>query len=84
MLPRPRRRREQRIIPLTRVTYSIAEFCDLTGLSQAAVLRSTDDGTLRTVRIGNRRPFLAQQPRTPRIGPSDSSRRKGARANSPL
>lgn len=62
MLPKPRRPREKRIAPLTPVTYSISEFCDVTGLSRAAVLRSMDDGTLRTVKIGNRRLILAQQP----------------------
>ena len=34
MLPNPRSPHEWRKIPLTRVTYSIAEFCDLTGLSE--------------------------------------------------
>jgi hypothetical protein len=68
MLPKPRRPREKRIIPLKRVTYSISEFCDMTGLSRVAVLRSMDDGTLRTVKIGKRRLILAQQPHTPRTG----------------
>jgi len=59
MLPKPRRPREKRIVPLTPVTYSIAEFCDLTGLSKAVVLRSIDDGSLRSVKVGIRRLILA-------------------------
>ena len=39
-LPKPRRPREKRIVPLTRVTYSLAEFCEKTGLSEKAVLRA--------------------------------------------
>ncbi|WP_291686804.1 hypothetical protein [Bradyrhizobium sp.] len=50
---------------MTRVTYLIEEFCDLTGLSETAVARSMKDGTLRTVRIGHRRLVLAHQPRMP-------------------
>jgi hypothetical protein len=65
MLPKPRRPREQRKMPLTRVTCSIAEFCDLTGLSETAVARSMKDGPLLTVRIGHRRLIPAQQPRIP-------------------
>jgi hypothetical protein len=53
------------MIPLTRVIYSIAKFCDVTGLSETAVVRAVDGGTLRTVRIGHRRLILAQQPRIP-------------------
>ncbi len=70
MLPKPRRPREKRIIPLGRATYSIAEFCDMTGLSRVAVLRSMDDGALHTVKIGNRRLILAQQPHMPSTWPS--------------
>lgn len=39
-LPKPRRPREKRIVPLTRVTYSLAEFCEKTGLREKAVLRA--------------------------------------------
>ena len=60
MLPKPRRPREKRFVPLTRATYTIREFCDKTGLSEAAVLRSIDDGSLRVVKIGIRRLILAQ------------------------
>jgi hypothetical protein len=34
MLPKPRRPHEKRIVPLTRATYSIAEFCDKTSTEQ--------------------------------------------------
>ena len=70
MLPKPRRPREKRIAPLTPVTYSISGFCDMTGLSRTAVLRSMDDGTLRTVKIGNRRLILDQQPHMSRADES--------------
>jgi hypothetical protein len=60
MLRRPRRPREKRVVPLARATYSIAEFCDMTGLSRAAVLLSMDDGSLRNVKVGNRRLILAR------------------------
>jgi excisionase family DNA binding protein len=62
MLPRPRRPREKSIFPLTRVTYSIPEYCDITGLSRDAVLRLMDDGSLRTVTLGTRRLILVRQP----------------------
>jgi hypothetical protein len=52
VLRKPRRPGEKRTMPLRRVTYSISEFRDMTGLSAVAVLRSIDDGTLRTVKIG--------------------------------
>jgi hypothetical protein len=65
MLRRPRRPREERVVPLARATYSIAEFCDMTGLSRAAVLLSMDDGSLRNVKVGNRRLILAQPAHTP-------------------
>jgi excisionase family DNA binding protein len=65
MLPKPRRPREKRIVPLMRVAYSIAEFCDVTGLSRATVLRSIDEGALRIIKIGNRRLIVTRQPRTP-------------------
>jgi hypothetical protein len=61
---RPRRPREKRI-PLPRATYSIAEFCDMTGLSRAAVLLSMDDGSLRNVKVGNRRLILARPAHMP-------------------
>jgi excisionase family DNA binding protein len=63
MLPRPRRPREKRIVPLRRVTYSIAEFCDMTGQSRPEVLRAIDDGSLRVVKLGTRRLILALEPR---------------------
>jgi len=46
MLPKPRRPREKRIVELTRVTYTIAEFCEMTGLNRAAVLRGIDKGLI--------------------------------------
>jgi len=52
MLPKPRRPREKRIVPLARAAYTIKEFCDKTGLSEEEVLRSIDDGSLRIVKIG--------------------------------
>jgi len=55
MLPKQSLPREKRPAPLTRATYSIAEYCDMTGQSKAAVLRSMNDGTLPTSNIGNRR-----------------------------
>jgi CRP/FNR family transcriptional regulator len=67
MLPKPRRPREKRIVPLSRATYTIKEFCDQTGLSEEDVLRSIDDGSLRVVKIGIRRLILARQPRTPGV-----------------
>jgi hypothetical protein len=62
---RPRRPREKRVVSLARATYSIAEFCDMTGLSRAAVLLSMDDGSLRNVKVGNRRLILAQPAHMP-------------------
>jgi hypothetical protein len=59
MRPKPHLPREKRIVPLTRVTCSIAEFCDITGMGKAAVLRPVDDGSLRIVKIGTRRLILA-------------------------
>jgi excisionase family DNA binding protein len=59
MLPRPRRPREKRVVAATRAAYSIPEFCAMTGLSRAAVLRSIDDGSLRAIKVGNRRLILA-------------------------
>lgn len=61
MLPKPRRPREERIEPLTRATYSIAEFCEKTGLSRAIVTRQIDDGILRTVKLGFRLLILAKR-----------------------
>jgi hypothetical protein len=60
MLSKPRRPREKRIVPLTRTTYSIAEFCEKTGLSTAIVNRQIDDGILPTVKLGFRRLILAK------------------------
>lgn len=74
MLPKPRRPREKRIAPLTRATYTIREFCDQTGLSEAAVLRSIDDGSLRVMKIGIRRLILARQLRTPSVLRPDNPR----------
>lgn len=75
MLPKPRRPREKPIFPLMRVTYSVSEYCDLTSLSKAAVLRLMDDGSLRTITLGTRRLILTRQPppreRNPR--PSEKS-----------
>jgi hypothetical protein len=59
MLPKPRRPREKRILPLTRVTYSIEEFCATSGLSRAEVESAIDDGSLRLIKVGNRRLILA-------------------------
>lgn len=65
MLRRPRRPREKRHVAPTRATYSIAEFCDMTGLSKAAVLLSMDDGSLRNVKVGHRRLILARPTQMP-------------------
>ena len=62
MLPKPRRPRERCIYPLTRVTYYVPEYCDITGLSPASVLRLMDDGSLATVKIGIRRLVLMREP----------------------
>ena len=51
----------------------------MTGLSRVAVLRLMDDGTLHTVKIGNRRLILAQQPHMPSIWPLDSPWPEGTR-----
>jgi hypothetical protein len=51
MLPKPRRPREKRIVELPRVTYTIAEFCEITGMGRATLLRCIDDGSLRTRRL---------------------------------
>jgi hypothetical protein len=59
MLAKPRRPREKRIVSPTRATYSIAEFCAISGLSRAAVLQSMDAGRLPNIRVGNRRLILA-------------------------
>jgi CRP/FNR family transcriptional regulator, anaerobic regulatory protein len=74
MLPKPRRPREKRTVPLTRATHSIAEFCDKTGLSEARVLHSIEDGTLRVVKVGSRQLILARQPGMPGISKPDNSR----------
>jgi hypothetical protein len=58
MLAKPRRPREKRIVPLTRATDSIAEFCEKTGQTGATVLRLMGDGTLRIVKLGHRRLIL--------------------------
>jgi excisionase family DNA binding protein len=62
MLPKPRRPRERCIYPLSRVTYSVPEYCDITGLTREAVLRLMDDGSLPSVKIGIRRLILSRQP----------------------
>jgi excisionase family DNA binding protein len=67
MLPKPRRPREKRIVELTRVTYTIAEFCEMTGIGRATLLRSIEDGSLRTVRVGTRR--LSSSPLTANLIP---------------
>jgi hypothetical protein len=61
MLPKPRRPRERCIYPLTRVTYSVPEHCDITGRSREEVLRLMDDGSLLTVKIGIRRLILMRE-----------------------
>jgi hypothetical protein len=60
MLPKQRRPREERSVPLTRATFSIAELCEKTGLSKAIVTRQMDQGILHTVRLGFRRLILAK------------------------
>jgi hypothetical protein len=47
---------------LTRATYSIAEFCEKTGLSRVIVARRIEDGILRTIKLGLRRLILAKKP----------------------
>jgi excisionase family DNA binding protein len=64
MLPKQRRPREERIVPMARSTYSISEFCEKSGLSRVDVLRLINDGTLRVVKLGHRRLILAQHPNT--------------------
>jgi excisionase family DNA binding protein len=61
MLRKPSRPRETRVVELSRTTYTIAEFCEMTGLSRAVVLRSIDNGSLRAVKVGSRRLILAGQ-----------------------
>ena len=61
MLPKPRRPRDTSV-PLPPVTFSVAKFCKLTGLSRTTVKRQMDDGTLRTVKLGLRRLILAKTP----------------------
>jgi excisionase family DNA binding protein len=68
MLPKPRRPHEKRIAKLTRVTYTIAEFCEMTGIGRATLLRSIEDGSLLTVRFGTRRLILARSLATTRDG----------------
>jgi excisionase family DNA binding protein len=60
MLPKPRRPREKRIVPVPRTAYSIAEYCEVAGLSRAKVLSLIDDGSLRIVKLGRRRLILLQ------------------------
>jgi len=62
MLPKPRRPRERCIYPLTRITYSVSKYCDITGLSRETVLRLMEDGSLATVKIGFRRLVLMREP----------------------
>jgi len=61
MLPKPRRPRERCIYPLSRVTYSVPEYCDITGLTRKVVLRLMDEGSLPSVKIGIRRLILMRQ-----------------------
>ena len=60
MAPKPRRPREPQE-PLLPVTYSVAQYCVMTGLSRAIVTHQIDDGILRTVKVGLRRLILAKQ-----------------------
>jgi hypothetical protein len=60
MLPKPRRPRDPGE-PLPPVTFSVAKFCAMTGLSRATVKRQIDDGILRTVKLGLRRLILAKK-----------------------
>ena len=62
MLPKPRRPREKRIVELKPVTYTIGEFSEMTGISRVTVLRLINSGSLRVVRLGNRRLILATKP----------------------
>jgi excisionase family DNA binding protein len=62
MLPKPRRPREKRIVELKPVTYTIAEFSEMTGISRVTVLRLMNSSSLRVVRLGNRRLILATKP----------------------
>ena len=60
MSPKPRRPRVHSE-PLSPVTFSVAEYCAMTGLSRATVTRLMDDGILRTVKVGFRRLILAKK-----------------------
>ena len=62
MLPKPRRPREKRFVELKPVTYTIAEFSEMTGIRRVRVLRLINSGLLRVVRLGNRRLILATKP----------------------
>jgi hypothetical protein len=53
MLPKPRRPRDHNE-PLSPVTFSVAEYCVISGLNTAAVTRLMDDGILRTAKVGFR------------------------------
>jgi len=66
---KPRRPREARIVCLARVTYSIEEFCDISGLSRASVGRLIDDGSLRVMKLGHRQLILVPPPRGPGARP---------------
>jgi len=81
MLPKPRRPREKRIAKLTRVTYTIVEFCEMTGIGRATLLRSIEDGSLRTVRVGTRRLILARGFATTRDGREFSSEQRTTERN---
>ena len=81
MLPKPRRPREKRIVELTRVTYTIAEFCEMTGIGRATLLRSIDGGSLLTVRVGTRRLILARSLATTRDGHGFSREQKTTERN---
>ena len=60
MAAKPRRPREPHE-PLLPVTFSVAQYCAMTGLSRAVVTHQIDDGILGTIKIGLRRLILAKQ-----------------------
>jgi hypothetical protein len=61
MAPRPRRPRDPKE-PLSAVIFTVAKYCDVTGLSEAEVARQMENGTLHTVRLGLRRLILSAKP----------------------
>jgi hypothetical protein len=62
MAPKPRRPREPKE-PLSPVTFSVAQYCTMTGLSRAIVTHQIDDGILHTVKLGLRLVILAKKPK---------------------